>query len=122
MQAVVKTPHTEIIIKGDISEKVLTVLMEEYGRAFNVVDDEENEMVNVLESDWYKTVKAKTSPGDIIRIHRENKGLTQSELGNLLGGIPRMYISNMERGHRSISVDVARKLSEIFNVSINKFI
>ncbi len=122
MQAVVKTPHTEIIIKGNISEKVLSTLMEEYGSAFNIVENEDDDLLNVFETDWYKSVKAKTLPGDFLRIYRENKGLTQAELGKELGGIPRQHISNMERGQRSISINIARKLSEIFNVSVERFI
>ena len=122
MQAVVKTPHTEIIIKGNISEKVLSTLMEEYGRAFHIIENKDDGLVNVFEIEWYKSVKAKTLPGDFLRIYRENKGLTQAELGKILGGIPRQHISNMERGQRSISINIARKLSEILNVSVERFI
>lgn len=122
MQAVVKTPHTEIIIKGDISKKVLSTLMKEYGSAFNIVENDDDDLVNVFETEWYKSVKAKTLPGDSLRIYRENKGFTQAELGEKLGGIPRQHISNMERGQRSISINIARKLSEILNVSVERFI
>ncbi|RPJ78965.1 MAG: XRE family transcriptional regulator [Deltaproteobacteria bacterium] len=122
MQAVVKTLHTEILIKGNISEKVLSALMEEYGSAFNIVENEDDDLVNVFETEWYQSVKAKTLPGDFLRIYRENKGLTQAELGKKLGGIPRQHISNMERGQRSISINIARKLSEILNVSVERFI
>ena len=52
-------------------------------------------------------MKAKTLPGDFLRIYRENKGLTQAELGKKLGGIHRQHISNMERGQRSISINIA---------------
>ncbi|MFQ5640366.1 MAG: helix-turn-helix transcriptional regulator [bacterium] len=48
------------------------------------------------------------------------QGLTQRELGEMLGRIPRQHISNMERGIRSISLRTARKLSEIFNVSVDR--
>jgi DNA-binding XRE family transcriptional regulator len=122
MQAVVKTPHTEIIIKGNISEKVLSTLMEEYGRAFHIIENKDDGLVNVFEIEWYKSVKAKTLSGDFLRIYRMNKGLTQAELGKKLGGIPRQHISNMERGQRSISINIARKLSEIMNVSVERFI
>ena len=121
MQAVVKAPHTEIIIRGDISGKLLSTLMEECGSAVNIVENDDD-LVNVFETDWYKSVKAKTLPGDFLRIYRENKGLTQAELGKKLGGISRQHISNMERGQISISISIARKLSEILNVSVERFI
>jgi DNA-binding XRE family transcriptional regulator len=78
--------------------------------------------MNLFETDWYKKTKAKTIPGDNLKIYRENKSLTQAKLGELLGGIPRQHISNMETGTRTISIKIAHKLSEIFNVSVEKFI
>jgi hypothetical protein len=63
MQAVVKTLHTEIVIKGKISEKVLSALMEEYGSAFRIVEKEEDDLVDVFETEWYNSVKEKTPPG-----------------------------------------------------------
>jgi len=62
MQAVVKTPHTEIIIKGMISDIVLSVLQKEYGNYFEIIDDEIP--VNIFETDWYKTTKSNMKPGD----------------------------------------------------------
>ena len=62
------------------------------------------------------------TPGTYLRIYRENKGLTQIQLGEVLGGIPRQHISNMEHGRRSISLKMARKLPSILDVPIEKFI
>ncbi|MBI4641866.1 MAG: helix-turn-helix transcriptional regulator [Candidatus Tectomicrobia bacterium] len=80
------------------------------------------EIVNIFETDWYQEIKSKTTPGDNLRIYRENHGLTQAQLGAMLGGIPRQYISNMERGMRLISIKMARKLAKIFKASPAKFI
>jgi transcriptional regulator with XRE-family HTH domain len=60
--------------------------------------------------------------GTYVRIYRENKGLTQLQLGKALGGIPRQHISNMEHGRRSISLKMARKLSSLLGAPIGKFI
>jgi transcriptional regulator with XRE-family HTH domain len=48
--------------------------------------------------------------------------MTQAELGKKLGDLPRQHISNMERGSRGISKEIAKKLSHIFNVPIDRFI
>lgn len=122
MLAVVKTPLTRIRIKGKISRKLLSVLREEYGSAVQIIPDEEDEKVDVFESDWYKSTKENLSPGKNMRIYRQNQAMSQSELGRLLGGIPRQHVSNMERGIRSISKKVALRLSEIFNTSVDRFI
>ena len=122
MQAVVKTPHIEINIKGDIPTRLLSVLEEEYGESVLLSEADDDEVVNIFQTDWYRDIRSTTTPGDNLRIYRENHGLTQAKLGELLGGIPRQHISNMERGTRSISLKTARKLGEIFQVSPEKFI
>ena len=80
------------------------------------------ETVNVFETDWYRDIKSKMTPGDNLRIYRENRGLTQAKLGEMLGDVPRQHISSMERGVRSISLKTARKLAALFKVSPEKFI
>ena len=123
MQAVVKTPHIEISVKGaEIPPKLMKVLKEEYGKELNLVMDGEDELVNVFETQWYKSIKGKMTPGKYLRIYRENKGSTQAQLGKALGGIPRQHISNMENGHRAISLKMARKLSTLLGAPIEKFL
>ena len=122
MLAVVKTPHIRIEIKGRIPKKLLEVLKEEYGPEIQLVPDEEEEKLDVFGTEWYREIKGKLTPGANMRIYRQNGGMTQEELGDLLGGIPRQHISNMERGKRSISKRVAVQLSRIFKTSVEKFI
>ena len=86
------------------------------------MEDNDDEAVNVFETAWYRDVKSKMTPGDNLRIYRENRGLTQAKLGEMLGDVPRQHISNMERGMRSISLKTARKLAVLFKVSPEKFI
>jgi DNA-binding XRE family transcriptional regulator len=118
----VKTPHIELKIKGDISPKLISVLEEEFGSELMLENELEDEIVDIFETDWYTQIKSKMSPGDNLKIYRENRGLTQGQLGELLDGVPRQHISNMERGIRSISKKTARKLAQIFKVSPGKFI
>ena len=122
MQAVVKMPHIEIQIKGDIPPKLLSVLQEEYGEKMQLSFDSDDETVDIFETDWYREIKSKITPGDNLKIYRQNHGWTQVQLGEMLGGVPRQHISNMERGHRAISIKIARKLAKIFNVSPEKFV
>jgi DNA-binding XRE family transcriptional regulator len=122
MLAVVKTPRIRIEIKGKISKRLLDVLKEEYGSDVQIIPDEEDEKLDIFETDWYKNVKEKLTPGKNMRIYRQNRGMTQKELGELIGGVPRQHISNMERGIRAISKKVALNLSKIFNTSVDKFI
>jgi len=123
MQAVVKTPRIEITIRGAaIPPKLMDVLKKEYGAELSLIDDDGDELVDAFETPWYKGIKAKMTPGTYLRIFRENKGLTQLQLSEALGGIPRQHISHMEHGRRSISLKMAGKLSSLPGASIEKFI
>ena len=124
MQAVVKTPRIDIKIKGEIPRKLLSVLEEVYGEQIQLSEEEENdeETVDIFETDWYRDIRSSIEPGDNLRIYRENRSLTQARLGEKLGGVPRQHISNMERGTRSISLKTAKKLAKLFRVSVEKFV
>ena len=98
-QAVVKTPQIEINIKGVIPDKLMSVLKEEYGEQIQLYGNADEERVNVFETDWYRSVKSGMTPGVNLRIYRENHGLTQARLGEILGGVPRQHY--LEYGERS---------------------
>lgn len=121
MQALVKTPRTDIRIQGEISPRLMEVLRSEYGASLKILEGDD-ETIEVMETDWYKEIKAQTTPGDVMRIYRENSGMTQAEFGKRLGGVPRQIVSNMERGKRSISLATAKKLSAIFKVPASRFL
>ena len=105
------------------SGSVITTIKKEAKKLYTdieVIEDEELE--DVFESDWYKNIKAETTPGDNLKIYREIHGFTQEQMGRKLGKIPRQGISNMENGHRSISKKIAKRLANLFDVSVEKFI
>ena len=122
MQVVVKTPHININIKGEIPKNLLKVLKEDYGNKLKLIEDPDDEFIDVFETDWYKDIKNKRNPGDAMRIYRENHDMTQEKLGEKLGGVSRQIISNMERGTRSISLKTAKKLAELFDVPVDRFV
>jgi DNA-binding XRE family transcriptional regulator len=122
MLAVVKTPLTSLRIKGRIPDRVMEALVAEFGRHLQLTRDPEDELVDVFQTDWYRNTRKKMTPGSFMKIHRENKKMTQTELGKALGGLPRQHVSNMENGVRPISKKTALKLSKLFNVSVERFI
>lgn len=84
MLAVVKTPHIDVRIQGDISPFMMEVLKKEYGRKLRI-SSEKDESVDYFETDFAKKLAKKTSPADCIKIFRENLGLTQEALGKKVG-------------------------------------
>ena len=124
MLAVVKKHHTKkklFEIKGQVPSDVIKFLRKKYGTNMEVLK-EEKEFENIFNTKWYKDVKSSLTPGETIKIYRENFRLTQTELGKNLGRFTRQKISDMETGKRGISKEVAKKLSTIFNVPIDRFI
>jgi len=115
----VKTPHTKIEIQGEVSDKLLKVLKIEYG---DMVDIKDDEYIDPFNTDWYKSIKEKMTPGDRLRIDRENKGFTQENMGAKLGKFSRQYVSDLENGRKNISIQVAKKLSIIFEKPVNRYI
>ncbi len=124
MLAVVKKPHTKTTlfeIKGNIPAGIMEYLHREFGQNVEIVDENE-ELVNIFDTHWYKAIKKTINPGDTLRIYRQNLGLTQTELGQQLGKFTRQKISDMENNKRSISKAVAKKLSKIFDVQVERFL
>ncbi|OHD71164.1 MAG: hypothetical protein A2W19_15355 [Spirochaetes bacterium RBG_16_49_21] len=119
MQVHVKTPHTKINIEGEISKKLLKILKQDFGDKLVVEDDE---WVLAAETEWYKKTKARMKPGGHLRAYRVSRGFTQPQLGKALRGISKQNISDMENGRRPIGKEVAKKLAEIFNTSVEKFL
>jgi DNA-binding XRE family transcriptional regulator len=123
MLAVVKKPHTNMRlfeIKGDIPSQVLGYLQQQFGTNLEVVEDDE-ETVNVFETSWYKQINSVLTPGDVMKVYRENHGLTMLELGKKLGNVTSEEISKMESNQCKINIEIAKKLSELFNVPIERF-
>lgn len=119
MQVVVKRPH--IKMEGEISSELITFLKERYGEV-DIIVNEEDEIMEIMKTDWYRDIRSRTSPGENLRIYRKLHGLSQQELGCKLGRFTRQNISNMERGHRPVSKSAAKKIAELFDVSVEKFI
>ena len=122
MQAVVKTPHIRIQMSGRIPTSLLNVLKNEYGRKVKLVQDPDDEKVDVFATSWYRKTEAEITPGFTLKLYRQNWKMTQTELGQKLGGVPKQYISNMENGTRPISKKMAISLLNIFQVSVERFI
>ncbi|MBI4582722.1 MAG: helix-turn-helix transcriptional regulator [Planctomycetes bacterium] len=124
MQVAVKEPRTKRVrfrVTGAIPRRLLSFLEAEYRDRLEVeIGDEES--VNVFETPWYQRMKKTMNPGIAVRVYRENRGLSQRELGRHLGGLSRQNVSDMERGTRGISKAMAKKLAAFFDVPVERFI
>lgn len=122
MHVSVKTRWVYIDIRGIIPGALLDALRLEYGYRLRVRAEGFEEMVDVHCAELYEKQSMEMNPGAYLRIYRQNRDITQGELGRMLGGISRQNISNIENGRRPISKNLAIELSRLFGVSVDKFI
>ena len=62
-----------------------------------------------------------SSPANRLRGLRTREGITQKEMARTLG-LRQHHISEMEKGVRSISVDMAKRIGETYNISYKVFL
>ena len=113
----VKTPRIEINIQGEVPDNLLTVLRTHFSTELEIHEDE---TIDITKTGWYKNIAL--TPGDYVRIDRENKNLTLKQLGEVLGEKSRQYVSDLEHGRRSISLNAAKKLSEVFDRPVDRYV
>jgi transcriptional regulator with XRE-family HTH domain len=59
--------------------------------------------------------------GQRIKLFREQAGLKQSDVADQ-SGISRVAIGNYERGDRIPSVEIAKKIADVFGISVNELL
>ncbi len=125
MLAVARKPRTKtpaFEVKGDIPDELLDFIKNKMKYSVEIDDDDGDEYVKITDTDWYKQRKANRTSGQAVRVYRDNLGVSQAKLGELLGGLSRQNVSDMENNRRGISKDIAKKLSSIFGVPADLFI
>ena len=110
MLAHVKVPPTDIRITGPGAQTVLNDLRRIYNE--NLVVEEDEEYVDIGETDWYKKMQANMTPGAALRVYRQNAGLSLAGLSEK-SGVPKGHLSQMENGKRPIGKNMACKLSRV---------
>ena len=121
--------HMKTQTTGALTEICLTVPSEDAARlckAINSllelarplarpVNEEGEELYTAAE------VFPESSPGNRLRGLRTREGITQKQLAAALD-IRQHHVSEMEKGVRSISVDMAKRIGEIYNISYKVFL
>ena len=109
-------------IEGTLSSTFLDNLRKEFGDSMKIVhQSEDEEWVDVTDLDWYKEELEKETPGSNLAFYRKLVKMTQKDLAEKLG-VSKQAVSDMENGRRAISKATAKKLAEIFDVSVARFI
>ncbi len=118
----VRKPRIEI--EADpVPVDLIKFLRDRYGELdIEYNNDNDDELVAVEETAWYKDMSRKLHGGAVLRIRRETAGMTQAELSNRVK-TSRTAIAAMESGARPITHTMARRLHEVFpESSVNDFL
>jgi len=110
-------------IQGDqIPDSLLKAVRDVVSDEALEIIDGDDEYVNWFDSDLQREIEAQTTPGDVVRIYRENRGWTQKELGEKIGGASRQYVSDIEKNRRRLTAETAVKLSRVFGIRVDRFL
>jgi len=113
MLALVKKPHIEISLHGEH----VTELVDWIRKKFEVkilAEDPEDEFVSIESTTYWKEME-KNRVGNILAGARIKAGLTQAQLADKLG-IRQNMVSDYERGRRTYSDDMAKRMSQTLKV------
>ena len=117
MLALVKKPHIELSIHGEHADELLAWIKKKYDVAI-LADEEKDDLIGI-ESTKFWTEMEKNRIGNLLAGARLKAGLTQAQLADKLG-IRQNMISDYERGRRTYSNDMAKRLSKTLKVKENR--
>jgi len=124
MQALVKMPRmleNGIPVEFTISGNVPGFYLDLTRRLFPMIEEnDDDELVEVSESDWYKKMQATVKPGEVLRSLRTMREMKQKELAEKLGIEPRQ-ISDMENGRVPICKKMAMKIGKALKMNWKHF-
>ena len=125
MQALVKVPRmlengapVEFTISGNVPVFYLDLTR----RLFPMIkENDDDELIEISESNWYKKMQTTVKPGEALRSLRTMREMKQKELAEKLGIEPRQ-ISDMETGRAPIGKKMAIKLGKALNINHKHFL
>jgi len=113
MLALVKKPHIELSIHGEHVDELLAWIKKKYDVA--ILTDEANDELIPIESTEYWKEMEKNRIGNLLAGARLKIGLTQTQLAAKLD-IRQNMVSDYERGRRTYSGAMAKRLSKVLKV------
>jgi antitoxin component HigA of HigAB toxin-antitoxin module len=121
MLVVEKTHHIKINLHGKGIEKVIKILKKNLPRLVVSETDTDDEYINIEDTEFWKEMQKKKTPGMALRVYRDNAGLTLQELSDKTG-IAKSHLSEIEHNKRAIGVKTAKKLAEVLGCNYKRFL
>ena len=113
MLALVKKPHIELSIQGEHVSELVDWIRKKYDVSVLAAEPEE-EFVSIESTDYWREME-KNRVGNLLAGARLKAGLTQTQLAEKLG-IGQNMVSDYERGRRTYSDAMAKRLGKTLKV------
>ena len=117
------------IIVRDGAPEYAVIPIEAYRRMAAALEDAEDSAA--IDRAWADDAAGDTVPGDVVkailnggsplRVWRKYRGLTLASLGRSVG-VSRGYLSQIENGHKSGTLDLFRRLAGALDVSMDQLV
>ena len=113
MLALVKKPHIELSIHGEHVPELIAWIRKKYDVAV-LSDEPQDDFVSIESTEYWKEME-KNRVGNLLAGARLKAGMTQAQLAQELG-IRQNMVSDYERGRRTYSDAMAKRLSKTLKV------
>ncbi len=117
-QTIGESTEISLVLPTKVAEKMKEIITNSWtlaGHKIRRVNAEGEELLS------FEEVFPNSHPGSRLRGLRAREGITQKQMAEQLG-IRQHHISEMEKGTRPISVDMAKRISQTFNISYKVFL
>jgi ribosome-binding protein aMBF1 (putative translation factor) len=113
MLALVKKPHIEISLHGEHVAEIVDWIKKKF-EVTVLAEEPEDEFVSIESTEYWKEME-KNRVGNLLVGARLKAGLTQAQLADRLG-IRQNMVSDYERGRRTYSDAMAKRISQTLQV------
>ncbi|MBM3325146.1 MAG: helix-turn-helix transcriptional regulator [Calditrichaeota bacterium] len=113
MLALVKKPHIEISLHGEHVAELVEWIKKKF-EVTVLAEEPEDEFVSIESTEYWKEME-KSRVGNLLAGARLKAGLTQAQLADKLG-IRQNMVSDYERGRRTYSDAMAKRISQTLQV------
>ena len=113
MLALVKKPHIEISLHGEHVAELVDWIKKRFDVTV-LAEEPEDDFVSIESTEFWKEME-KNRVGNILAGARLKAGLTQTQLADKLG-IRQNMVSDYERGRRTYSDAMAKRISQTLQV------
>lgn len=120
-RAATKARPIEIRFRADIPAALLDGFRAQYAE-WILPASEDEVLVDWASTGLSQQIASRMTAGACLNALREAHGWTQRHLGTLLGGVSPARISDWEHDRRALSKDVAKQLSGLFGVPVERFL